>query len=126
MVLKLWPIICFQLDQFLHESSILVVLIGCIRPPCNRCVAVFFNVGLFYFPCFQEGHIPLVFHLKYFFFFFVNIAICCVRRVILSAVCTSNFLRAIFLHMVRVLFVAFGSCLSSVTGFPVTSIFFGI
>ena len=41
----------------------------------------------------------------------------------LSAVCTSNFLQAIFLHVVQVLFTAFGTCVSSSTGFPVASIF---
>ena len=41
---------------------------------------------------------------------------------ILSAVCTLNLLQAIFLQVVRVLFTAFGTCLSSFTGFPVVSI----
>ena len=72
--MKLWPIIRFQLDQFLLECSIFVVLIACIRSPCNRGVAVVSHVGPYNFPCFQEGYISLVFHLKYSLFFFVNIA----------------------------------------------------
>ena len=39
------------------------------------------------------------------------------------AVCTSNFLQVIFLHVIRVLFTTFGTCLSPSTGFPVMSIF---
>ena len=123
MLLKLWSIICFQLNHFLHECSIFVVFIGCIRPPCNRSVAVFSYVDPHNFPWFQEGHIPLVFHLKYFLFFFVNIARSCVSRVILSTVCRSNFLQVIFLQVIRVLFTAFGACLLSSSGFPVVSIF---
>ena len=66
----------------------------------------------------MEGHIPLVFHLKYFLFsFFVN------SQIIWLAVCTSNFFQAIFLHVVSVLFTSFGTCLSSSTGFPMMSIF---
>ena len=64
-----------------------------------------------------------MFRLKYFLSFFVNIARTCVSRMIISAVCTSNFFQAIFLRMVRVLFPAFGTCLSSSTGFSVVSIF---
>ena len=101
----------------------MLVLAGCIRPPYNRHVAVFFHVATYNFPCFQKEHIPLVFHLKYFLFFFANIAKCCVSRMILSVVCTPNFLQTIFLHVVRVLFIAFGICVSSTTGFPVVSIF---
>ena len=118
--LKLWPIIRFQQDQFLHECSIFVVLIGCILPPCNRSVAVFFShVGSDNFPCFQEGDIPLVFHLKYFLFFFVSIAKSCVSRVIFSAVSPFNF----FVQVVRVIFTAFGTSQSSSIGFPLGSIF---
>ena len=40
--LELWPIIRFQLDQFLQMCSIFVELIGCIFHPCNRGVTVFF------------------------------------------------------------------------------------
>ena len=122
VLLKLWPIIRFQLGQFLHKSSVFVVLIGCICPPCNRGIALFSHVGPYYPLSFQEGHIPLVFHLKYFLFFFVNIAKSSVSRLILSAVCTSYFLHTIFLHMIRVLFTAFGTCVSS-TSFPVVTIF---
>ena len=57
------------------------------------------------------------------FSFFANIARSCVSRIILSAVCTSNFFQAIFLYVVRVLFTAFSTCLSSSTGFPVLPIF---
>ena len=117
--LKLWPIIGFQMDQFLYEYSIFVVLIGCICPPCNRGIAVFFHVAPYNFLCFQKGHIPLVFHLKYFLFFSVSIARPCVSQMILLAVCTSNFFQAIFLHVVQVLC----TCLSSSTDFPVVSIF---
>ena len=123
VLLKLWLIICFQLDQFLHECSVFFVLIGCIHPLCNRSVAVFSHVAPYHFLWFQEGHIPLVFHLSYFLFFFVNIARSCISWMILLAVCTSNFLQAIFLHMVWVLFTAFGTCLSPSTSFPVMFIF---
>ena len=123
VLLKLWPIIRFQLDEFLHECSIFVVLIGCIRLPRNRGVTVFSQVGAYNFPCFQEEHIPLVLLLKYFLFFFVSISRSFVSRMILLTVCTSNFLLAIFLQVVRVLFTEFGTCLLSFTGFPVVSIF---
>ena len=123
MLLKLWPIIRFRMDKFLHECFIFVVLIGCIRPPCDRGVAVLSHVGTNYFPSFQKGYISLSFHLKYFHFFLVNIARSRVSRMILSTVCTSNFLQAIFFHMVRVLLTAFGTYLSSSTSFPVVSIF---
>ena len=123
MLLKLWPIIRFQLDQFLHECSIFVVLIGCIHPPCNRGIAIFSNVGPYNFSCFQEGYIPLVFHLKYFLFFFVNITRSCVSRMILLAVCTFNFFKQSFSMWSKSFFTAFGTCLSSSTSFPVVSIF---
>ena len=42
---------------------------------------------------------------------------------ILSKVFTSNFFQKILLQLVRVLFTAFGTCLSTSTGFPVVSIF---
>ena len=93
------------------------------RTPCNRCVVIFSVKGPNNFPCFQEGHIPLVFNLNCFFFFFVNNARSCVIGMILSAVCTSNFFQAIFLHVVRVHFIGFRTCLLSSTGFHVVSIF---
>ena len=123
MLLKLWSIIGFQLDQFLHECSIFIVVIGSICPPCHRGVAVFSHIAPYNSPCFQERNIPLVFHLNYFFFFLVNSSRSCVSRMILSAVCTCDFFHAIFLHEVRVLFPVFRTCLSSSTGFSVVSIF---
>ena len=42
----------------------------CIHLPCNRDVVVFSHVGPNNFPSFSEGHIPLVFHLKFFRVFF--------------------------------------------------------
>ena len=57
VLLNLWSTIRFQLNQFLHGSSIFDIFIGCIHPPCNRGVAVFFHVSSNNFPCFQEGHI---------------------------------------------------------------------
>ena len=119
LLLKLWLTIGFQLDQFLHESSIFVVLIGCIHPPCNRGIAAFPQGGPYNFPYFQEGHISLVLHLKYFLFFFVNITWSCVSRMILSAVGTFNFLQAIF----QVLLTTFNSCLLFSTGCPVVFIY---
>ena len=123
VLLKLWQVIGFQLDQFLHECSIFLVVIGSIRPPCNGGVAAFSHIAPYNSPSFQKGNIPLVFHLNYFFFFLVNSASSCVSRMILFAVYTSNFFLAIFLCMVRVLFTAFGTCLSSSTGFSVVSKF---
>ena len=111
VLLKFWPIIGFQLDQFLHECSIFVVVIGSIRPPCNRDVAALSNIAPHNSPSFQEGNIPLVFNLDYFFFFLVNSARSCVSRMILLAVCTCNFFQVIFLHVVRVRFTAFGTWL---------------
>ena len=49
--------------------------------------------------------LPQVFH-----FLFVNIARPSISQMILSAVCTSYFFQAIFLHMVQVLFTTFGTC----------------
>ena len=66
-------IIRFSLDQFVQESSISVILTDCIRPPCNRGVSVFTHIGTYYFSCFEERHIPLVFHLRYLFFYFCRI-----------------------------------------------------
>ena len=56
-------------------------------------------------------------------FSFVGFARSCVSWVILSAVCTSSFLQAIFLHMVWDFFIAFGTCMSTSKGFLVESIF---
>ena len=64
-----------------------------------------------------------MFHIKYFLFFFVNITRSCISWMILSAVGTSNFFHAIFLHRVQVLFTALGTCVFSSTGFPVVPIF---
>ena len=117
---KIWPSVVFTgvpetlANHWLPTGSI---------PPrvfYNRGVAVFSHVALHNFPCFQEGHIPLVFHLNYFLFFFVSIARSCVSRMLLSAVCTCNFFQAIFLHMVQVLFT---TCLSSSKSFSMVSIF---
>ena len=123
MFRKLWPIIGFQLDQFLHKCSIFGVVIGSIHPPCNGGVAAFSHIAPYNSSSFQEGNIPLVFHLNYFFFLSVNSTSSCVRWRILLAVCTSNFFQAIFLCMVQVLFTTFGTCLSFSTGFPVVSKF---
>ena len=120
MLLKLWPIIGFQFKQFLHKCSIFGVVIGSIRPPCNGGVAVFSHIAP-YNSSFQERNIPLVFDLNYFFWKTVQSS--CLSRMILLAVCTSNFFQAIFLCLFRVLFTAFGTCLSSSTGFPVVSEF---
>ena len=118
MLLKLWSIIGFQLDQFLHKCSIFGVVIDSVRPPCNGGIAAFSHIAPYNSPSFQK-----VFDLNYFFFFLVNSTSSCVSRMILLAVCTSNFFQAIFLCMVRVLFTTFGICLSSSTGFPVVSKF---
>ena len=120
VLLKLWPIIGLQLDQFLHKCSIFGVVIGSIRPPCNGGVAAFSHIAPYNSPSFQEGNIPLAFKLCYFFFFLVSY---CVSRMILLAVCTCNFIQAIFLCMVRVLFPVFVTCLPSSTGFSVVSKF---
>ena len=88
--------------------------------PSTLCYIVCFFTYLVRYPFFWEKYIPLVFYLKYFLFFYENISRPCVSRMTLSVVWTSNFHQAIFL---RVLFSAFGTCLSSSTGFPVVSIF---
>ena len=36
VILKLWPIIWFQLDLFLHKSSVFIYLVDWIHSPCNR------------------------------------------------------------------------------------------
>ena len=123
MLLNLWPIISSQLDQFLYKCSIFVVVIGSIRSSCNGGVAAFSHIAPYNSPSFQEGNIPLVFNLSYFFFFLVNSTSFCVSRMILLTVCTCNFFQAIFLSVVRVLFTTFGTYLSSTTGFPVMSKF---
>ena len=98
---------------------------GGIRRPCNRGVAAFSLIDPYNFPCIQEGHISLVFHFKYFLFLFCKkIARSCVSRIILSAVCTSNFFQVIFFHVVRILFPAFGQRMSSSTCFPVVCLYF--
>ena len=122
-LLKLWPIIGFQLEQFLHKCSIFDVVIDSIRPPCNGGVAALSHIAPYNSPRFQKGNISLVFDLNNFFFFLVNSTRSCVSRMIVLAVCTSNFFYTIFLCMVLVLFTAFGACLSSSTGFPVVSKF---
>ena len=60
VLLKLGSIIWFQLDQFLYQSSILLVLIDWIHLLCNRRTGVFSHVGPYYFSCFQESYIPLM------------------------------------------------------------------
>ena len=64
-----------------------------------------------------------MFHLKHFLFFFVNITGSSISQMILSAVCTFNFLQTIFLHTVWLLFTTFGTCVLTFTGFLVVSIF---
>ena len=68
MLLKLWSIIGFQLEQFLHKCSIFAVVIGSIRPPCNGGIAAFSHIAPYNSPSFQEGNISLVFDLNNFFF----------------------------------------------------------
>ena len=97
--------------------------ICCIHPPCNRGIAIFSHDGSYNFSCFQEGCIPLALHLNYFFFFLVTITRSYISLMILLAVCTCNFFQAVLLHVVRVLFIESGSCLSSSTGFPEESVF---
>ena len=92
-------------------------------PSVQQGVSAFSHIPPYNSPSFKEGNIPLVFDLNYFFFFLVISTISCMSRMVLLAVCTSNFFQAIFLCMVRVLFTAFGTCLSSSTGFPVVSKF---
>ena len=123
MLLKLWPIIGFQFDQFLHKNSTFGVVIDSIRPLSNGGEAAFSHIAPYNSLSFQKGKNPLVFHLNYFFFFLVNSTSSCVSRMILLAICTSNFFQAIFLCMVLVFFTTFGTCLSSSTGFPVVSKF---
>ena len=108
MLLKLWPIIGFQLHKFLHKCSISGIVIGSIHRSCNGGVAAFSHIAPYNSPSFQEGNIPLEFNLNYFFFFLVNSTSSCVSRMIL-AVCTLNLFQAVFLCMVRVLFTAFGT-----------------
>ena len=79
-------------------------------------LSCFSHVAPINVPCLQKGHFPLVFHFNYFLFFFVNIERFCISRMILLADCTCNFFQAVSLHMVRVLFTAFGVYLSSSTG----------
>ena len=81
----------------------------------------------YFLPCSSQQFslLPGRTHFSY-VFFFVNIARSYVSQMILSAVCTSNFFQAIFLHVVWVLFTVFGACLSSSTGFPVVSIFLAL
>ena len=66
---ELCPITGFQFDQFLHRCSIFDVVIGCIRSPYNGGVAAFSHIAPNNSHSFQEGNIPLVFNLNYFFFF---------------------------------------------------------
>ena len=72
MLLKLWPIIGFQLEQFLHKCSIFGVVIGFIHPPCNGGIAAFSHIAPYNSPNFQKGNISLVFDLNNFFFFLVD------------------------------------------------------
>ena len=36
VTLKLWPIIWFQLNPFLHKSPVFIFLVDWIHSPCNR------------------------------------------------------------------------------------------
>ena len=123
MLLKLCPIIGFQLEQFLHKCSIFAVVIGSIRLPCHRCVAAFSHIAPYNSPSFQEGNIPLVFDLNNFFFFLVNSTCSCLKEIRCVNCQLDHPAYAIFLCMDRVLFTAFGTYLSPSTGFPVVSKF---
>ena len=70
LCVSLVKFVWFQMDQFLYKISIFLFLIDVIYPPCNRDMNVFSLVGPSYFPCFQEGHIPLVLYFLCFLFFF--------------------------------------------------------
>ena len=112
MLLKLWPIIHFQLDQLLHECSIFAVLIVRICSPCKRhncflpCSSRQFSLlpGRIHSSCVSPQAFPFLFwkHHKILH-----------KPMILLAVCTFNFFKATFLLMVQFLFTAFGTCLSS-------------
>ena len=97
---RILPIIRFQR----------VVVIGSIRPLHHRGVAAFSHKAPYNSPCFQEGHIPIVFRIDIFFFFLVNSARSCVSRMILLAVCLKEIRCTIFLHVVRILFTAHVCC----------------
>ena len=60
-------------------------------PSVQRTRSCFLPCSSYYFPCFQEGHIPLVFHFKYFFFGRVNITRSGISRMTLLADCLMSY-----------------------------------
>ena len=73
-LLKLWPIVWFQLDQLLHEGSVfthLIALSDRVHPPCNRDISVFLPYRTQLFSSFQKGHISFLLHLLYFPLFYI-------------------------------------------------------
>ena len=64
LLLKLWPIILFQLDQLLHKNSVyLITLSDYVHPPCISGISVLSHIGPHYSPSFKKGQISFVFHL---------------------------------------------------------------
>ena len=66
--LNLWPIIQFQLDQFLNENLIFILLSDCIFPLCNRGVFSPMSDPTILLASWRDTF--LVFYYKYFLFFF--------------------------------------------------------
>ena len=122
--LKLWTILWFQLDQFFHQISlVLITLSNWIRCSCNRGRSALSNVGPHHFPRFQKADILLLLYLQYFLLPFINVARSWVIRMVRSTVWTFHFVWALFLHVVRVFFAALFTCPSSSASFPMVSIF---
>ena len=84
--LKLWPIIWFQLDPFLHKSSVFIFLVDWIHSPCNRSLfSLIKNPSVFL--AFWKDTLVLGFTSSIsFFFFFINITRSCISWMALLAV----------------------------------------
>ena len=116
LFLEFQPIIWFQLNQFLHKSSIFVILIDCICSLCYRSVGIFAYVSTYNFPCFQENSSCASPQVSLF---------CRFHRILfkLGDFVDSSHILFPSSNMVWVLFIAFGTCVLSSTGFPMVSTF---
>ena len=62
MLLKLWPIIWFQMDQIHHKSSVFISLVDWIHSACNRSMGIFSHKGSTIFLASMKYTFPFLFY----------------------------------------------------------------
>ena len=106
-----------------YPAELYICSLSCfdwIYPTYNKGVGILSHGGPYYFSSLQKVTFLLC---QYFFLLFIDVTRSWVSWMVMSAVWISDFLWAILLRMVWVLFAAFYICLSSSASFPVVSIF---